>query len=217
VLEFHGSRVIGFFYAVDGFRGPEGLKLGSLTGRRITDGSCELFQADGSRWTGTCGATEFTGDITTADGIPNAFNIRFNNRSHAHARPARDQAAEMEAERRARRIESLRARLFGNPRDVFFAVAELESYSWFPGGIAGERFPAPAFPKKFKRNRTYDLRSDYPLPGGGNGWVMARFEGISSPASPRRAGPPAARSPIRSRSSSTARTIPRAGSPPTAA
>ncbi|RYE00106.1 MAG: hypothetical protein EOP61_14090 [Sphingomonadales bacterium] len=177
VLEFTGPRVIGFFYAVDGFRGPEGLKIGSLTGRRVSDGSCELFQADGSRWTGVCGANEFTGDITTADGIPNAFNIRFNTVA-MHMRDIREiKRKRWEARRRDARIESLRAELFGDPHDTFFAVAELESYSWFPGGISGERFPAPAFPKKFKRNKTYDLRSEYPLPGGGTGWIMVRYEG----------------------------------------
>ncbi|HEX8301020.1 hypothetical protein [Sphingomonas sp.] len=177
VLEFHGPRVIGFFYAVDGFRGPEGLKLGSLTGRRVNDGSCELFQADGSRWTGICGANEFTGDITTADGIPNAFNIRFNTVA-MHMRDLREiKQKKWEAQRREQRVESLRDRLHGDPREAFFAAAELESYSWTPGGIPGERFPAPEFPRKFKRNKTYDLRSDYPLPSGGNGWVMVRFNG----------------------------------------
>ncbi|RYD56162.1 MAG: hypothetical protein EOP60_05320 [Sphingomonadales bacterium] len=177
VLEFHGPRVIGFFYAVDGFRGPEGLKLGSLTGRRVSDGSCELFQADGSRWTGICGANEFTGDITTADGIPNAFNIRFNTVA-MHMRDVREiNRARWEAKRREKRIETLRARLYGDPRDAFFAAAEFESYSWFPGGVSGERFPAPAFPKRFNRKKTYDLRSEYPLPGGGSGWVMVRFQG----------------------------------------
>lgn len=177
VLEFHGTRVIGFFYAVDGFRGPEGLKIGSLTGRRVSDGSCELFQADGSRWTGICGANEFTGDITTADGIPNAFNIRFNTIA-MHIRDLREiKRQKWEAQRRIRRLDDLRGRMLGDPRDVFFAAAELESYSWTPGGISAERFPAPEFPRKFKRNRTYDLRSDYALPGGGNGWVTVRFQG----------------------------------------
>lgn len=189
VLEFQGKRVFGFFYAVDGFRGPEGLKIGSLTGRRVNDGSCELFQADGSRWTGICGANEFTGDITTADGIPNAFNIRFNTLA-MHMRDVRDiKRKKWEAERREQRIEALRAKLYGDPRDAFFAAAELESYSWFPSGVAGERFPAPQFPNRFKRNKTYDLRSDFPLPNGGTGWIMVRFEGdrfacVSSPRRP---------------------------------
>jgi len=177
VLEFTGNRVIGFFYAVDGFRGPEGLKIGSLTGRRVSDGSCELFQADGSRWTGICGANEFTGDITTADGIPNAYNIRFNTVA-MHMRDLREiKRQKWQAQRRDRRIEALRGRLYNPPQDAFPAAVELESYSWFPDGVSGERFPAPEFPRKFKRGKTYDLRSEYPLPGGGKGWVMVRFEG----------------------------------------
>lgn len=178
VLEFHGERVIGFFYAVDGFRGPEGLKIGSLTGRRKGDGSCELFQADGSRWTGVCGAKEFVGDISTDAGIPNSFDVHFN----TVAMHVRDlgwiRQQRWEASRREQRLTALESRLrLGTPQEKFFAAAELESFSWTPAGVPGDRFTAPAWPRKFKKNRQYDLRGDYPLPGGGTGWVMVRFHG----------------------------------------
>jgi hypothetical protein len=178
VLEFRGERVIGFFYAVDGFRGPEGLKVGTLTGRRREDGSCELFQSDGSRWTGLCGAKEFVGDISTDAGIPNAFDVHFNTVA-MHIRDLGEiRRNKWEAQRREGRIASLQSRLHsGSPQDKFFAAAELESFSWVPTGVPGERFGTPEWPRKFKRGRVYDIRSDYPLPGGGNGWILVRFEG----------------------------------------
>lgn len=177
VLDFQRNRVVGFFYAVDGFRGPEGLKIGSLTGRRVSDGSCELFQADGSRWTGICGSNEFIGAITTADGIPNAFNVRFNTVA-MHMRDLREiKRRKWESARRDKRIDTLRTRLHGDPRDAFYAAAELESFSWLPEGVTAERFSAPEFPRKFKKNRRYELRSEASLPGGGTAWVIARFDG----------------------------------------
>lgn len=178
VLEFKAQRMIGFFYAVDGFRGPEGLKIGSLTGRRTADGTCELFQADGSRWTGGCGRSEFTGAITTADGIPNAFDIRFQTVA-MHMRDERTvRERSWEASRRERRIALLHSQLGGAPREAFYAAAQLESYSWLPAGINAERIAAPNFPKKFKRSRVYDLRSEFVAPDGApGGWLMVRFEG----------------------------------------
>lgn len=189
VLQFNEHRVIGFFYAVDGFRGPEGLKIGSLTGRRMPDGTCELFQADGSRWTGGCGRGEFTGAITTADGIPNAFDIRFKTVA-MHIRDERMiKERKWEAARRDRRIASLRSRLGADPREAFYAAIELESFSWFPAGIDAERISPPPFPNKFKRNKIYDLRTTYTAPDGGrSAWVMVRFDGdrFSCIASARR-------------------------------
>jgi hypothetical protein len=177
VLEFRGERVIGFFYAVDGFRGPEGLKLGSLTGRRTPEG-CELFQADGSIWRGRCDGREFGGQISTAAGIPNSFDVKFN----TVAMHVRDlgyiRKQKWEAQRREQRIAGLRARVdSADPRESFFAAAELESYSWFPGGVDADRFPAPEWPRKFKNGRPYELRSDFPTPGGGSGWVLVRYTG----------------------------------------
>lgn len=176
VLEFHGARVIGFFYAVDGFRGPEGLKIGSLTGRRVSDGSCELFQADGSRWTGICGSEEFTGDITTADGIPNAFNIRFNTVA-MHIRDTRElKRQKWEARRRDKRIETLRKQLYGNPTDVFFAAAELESYSWTPEGIRGDRFQAIKWPRNpSPGKKKLILAATFPRPEGGDGKISVEI------------------------------------------
>jgi hypothetical protein len=178
VLEFRGERVVGFFYAVDGFRGPEGLKVGSLTGRRRGNGGCELFQADGSRWTGTCGAKEFVGNISTDAGIPNAFAVRFNTLAMHMRDEGEIRRNRWEAQRREGRIGTLRSRLgSGSPQDRFFAAAELESYSWHPSGVAADAVSVPEWPAKFRKNRTYELRSDVRLPGGGNGWVMVRFQG----------------------------------------
>ena len=58
---------------------------------------------------------------------PNAFNIRLNT-VVMHMRDVREiNRNKWEAKRREQRIEALRARLQGDPREVFFAAAELES------------------------------------------------------------------------------------------
>ncbi|NWO68029.1 hypothetical protein GY966_24480, partial [Escherichia coli] len=52
VLSFDGEHVTGFYYSVGGFEGPNGLREGTLIGRRTSAG-CELYEADGTMWQAT--------------------------------------------------------------------------------------------------------------------------------------------------------------------
>jgi len=131
VLSFDGEHVTGFYYSVGGFEGPNGLREGTLIGRRTSIG-CELYEADGTMWQATtCGSKGFQGQIVSVRGIPKQSEVT----SSTVGMFVRDtgwitRLGEEEA-RRDRRINWLTQRLdgAGTPQSRFRAAIEIDSFS----------------------------------------------------------------------------------------
>lgn len=173
VLSFDGEHVTGFYYAVGGFEGPNGLREGTLIGRR-TPAGCELYEADGTMWQATtCGSKGFQGQIVSVRGIPKQSEVTFSTVGmYLRDTGWISKLAEDEA-RRGRRINWLTQRIDGPgaAETRFRAAIELDSYSRHFRGIDMDRVSEPAASGRRKKNREWYLDSSYVRPDGSTGAV----------------------------------------------
>jgi hypothetical protein len=175
VLSFDGEHVTGFYYSVGGFDGPNGLREGTLIGRR-TSGGCELYEADGTMWlAAACGRKGFQGQIVSVRGTPKQSEVTFSTvgmfvRDTGWIAQLRDDEA-----RRERRITWLGQRLDGpgSAEGHFRAAVELDGYGRHFRGIDMNSVSAPVQSGKRKKNREWYLESSYARHDGGSGSVRA--------------------------------------------
>jgi hypothetical protein len=172
VLSFDGEHVTGFYYSVGGFEGPNGLREGTLIGRR-TPAGCELYEADGTMWQATtCGSKGFQGQIVSVRGIPKQSEVSFSTvgmfvRDTGWISRMKDEEA-----RRDRRINWLSQRLDGpgsSPEMRFRAALELDSFARHFRGIDMDRVSAPVQTGKRKRDREWYFDSNYTRQDGTTG------------------------------------------------
>lgn len=175
VLSFDGEHVTGFYYSVGGFEGPNGLREGTLIGRRSATG-CDLYEADGTMWQASaCGRRGFQGQIVSVRGIPKQSQVTFSTVGmYVRDTGWISRLAEDEA-RRERRIAWINQRLNGpGSAEAHFRMAvELDSYSRHYRGLDTDRLSPPVVSGKRKRNREWWLESEYTRPDGSTGTVRA--------------------------------------------
>lgn len=173
VLSFDGEHVTGFYYAVGGFEGPNGLREGTLIGRRTAAG-CELYEADGTMWqANACGRREFQGQIVSVRGIPKQSEVTFSTVGMFVRDTGWIARLEEDEARRERRIAWLNQRLgaAGSAEARFRMTVELDSYARHFRGIDMDRVSAPMQSGKRKRNREWYLESSYARGDGSTGTV----------------------------------------------
>ncbi|WHU03566.1 MULTISPECIES: hypothetical protein [unclassified Sphingomonas] len=171
VLSFDGEHITGFYYSVGGFEGPNGLREGTLIGRRTPVG-CELYEADGTMWQATtCGSKGFQGQIVSVRGIPKQSEVTFSTVGMFVRDTGWITRLGEEEARRDRRINWLTQKLDGpgGAEGRFRAAIELDSYSRHFRGIDMGRVSEPVQSGKRKKNREWYLDSSYSRPDGSTG------------------------------------------------
>lgn len=173
VLTFDGEHVTGFYYSVGGFEGPNGLREGTLIGRRTAVG-CELYEADGTMWQATtCGSKGFQGQIVSVRGIPKQSEVSFSTVGMFLRDTGWITRLGEEEAKRDRRINWLTLKLDGPgaPETRFRAGVELDSYARHFRGIDMGRVSEPVQTGKRKKNREWYLDSAYTRADGSTGNV----------------------------------------------
>ncbi|MBN8810927.1 MULTISPECIES: hypothetical protein [Sphingomonas] len=171
VLSFDGEHVTGFYYSVGGFEGPNGLREGTLIGRRTAMG-CELYEADGTMWQATtCGSKGFQGQIVSVRGIPKQSEVSFSTVGMFVRDTGWITKLGEEEARRDRRINWLSQKIDGPgaPESRFRAAIELDSFSRHFRGIDMGRVSEPVRSGKPRKNREWYLDSSYTRQDGSTG------------------------------------------------